>query len=144
MASALGYKWSVIGRRRGASCFIYDVLIVHGLTSALLERRPTCIIQYNHMMCSRPLQGYHGIIMHDMSEYLLYHGIACARAPSREKILPKYKGVSSSNSSACFLFELIYTSKRRTWHLEVSSGYKNFWSKDPELYFYFHVCILHG
>ena len=50
--------------------------------------------------------------------------------------------MSSANSSACFLFELNEDSRWRTCKLVVSSGYKSFWSNNPEFYCYSHFCIL--
>ena len=124
---------------------IYDYLIGHGDTGVLLEGDSRLGYHVRHIISSisRPFRGYHAMSARYVRVSSVTWVCLCTHTQQGNDT-PNVKGImSSSNSSACFLIELNGISRWRTWHPEVSSGYKSFWSKDPELYYCSHVCILH-
>ena len=127
---------------------IYDSLIGHGSTSALLEGGADSEIMWNTLYRET----------HNIVNIKATQGISCYRCKICQSIFcimgmpvhtypvgKRYShniGMSSANSSACFLFELSEDSRWRICHPEASSGYKSFWSKDPEFCYCSHVYIL--
>ena len=128
---------------------IYDYLIGHGSTSALLEGDSRLGDHVKHFVSWDTYM---------ISSIKATPGISCYRCKICQSIFcimgmpvhtyqvgKRYShniGMSSANSSACFLFELNEDARWRICHPEASSGYKSFWSKDPEFYYCRHVCTL--